>query len=879
MRALSGWEAVDVLRALPTSIARFVLATTGSIAALGGAARAQILQPIDGGPQPPVASEMGREAWPETTADASTDGASAHGSAVSNDTASSDTFVHAEMTSQVAIDEDRPAFLRATVNQIELGDVLVVLRGQDVLVRTQDLQKAGMHLDGGAHETRGEGDVVSLQSLAPKVTFRFSEVDLALTIKADPALFAVASLDLKTGRPAGMVYATSPSLFANYQVQATDVQDRDNAHLGAFTEAGLSHRGLLLYGSGNYNSQPSSGYDRMFHDGRWVRMMTNLTYDWRERLTRVVVGDVVVSAGDVLGGGGTLAGASATRTFALDPYFVFLPAMALSGTALTPSSVEVYVNGQLVKREVLPPGQFSLQNVPLTNGSGETRVVVRDAFGGQQTLVNPYYLALGTLAKGLSDFGYHAGFVRKGFGTESWSYGQPALAFRHRMGVLDWLTLGGRVEATPDMLSGGASVATRLAFAGLRLGEVGFSMAASKQSDLAGFAGLASYSYVGSPMLAQLGMRIASDHYANLSQSSGADRPRIDVNATGAVTVSEVASFAVQVDHAVMRDLGRTDTIALRINRSVLRWLYTFAEIDNVYRSNYPAEFRTFVGLTFSIAERTMAAMSRADHWAGENGHGETSQAMLQHALPVGTGVGYRLAVAEGENALNDGLVQYQGRYGRVEAEYQRPGWDSSSRGHTTLTATGGAVLIGGRGYLTRPVQDAFALVRVPNVGGVHGLVSNQVVGSTDARGDLLIPSLLSYYGNRIGIDDKDIPLDHDIVATELTIAPPYRGGAIVTFPVRQVFAIAGAVIVEEDGKEVVPAYGQLVVGLADHQVVSPFDEAGNFYLENISPGTYQAEAQYATGACAFRLAVQPGRTALTNVGTLRCTVSRKESE
>lgn len=845
-----------MLRALPTSIPRFALVSALASVAIVGPVYAADANGID-------ASDGG--------ADAGTDGP--------HDTTTPESPVRSAPTPPPPGDEDRPAFLRAAVNQIEMGDVLVFLRGQDVLVRTQDLQKAGMRVDGGVHEKRPEGEVVSLRSLAPRLTFASSEIDLSLTIKADPSFFAAAAVDLKTKRPEGILYASSPSLFANYQVQAADLQDRDSAHLGAFTEAGLSYRGFLLYNSGNYNSRPSQSYGRLLHNNAWIRMNTSLTYDWREKLTRLVAGDIMVSSGDVLGGGGTLAGVGAVRTFALDPYFVFLPAMSLSGTALTPSTVEVYVNGQLVKREVLPPGQFNLQNVPLTNGSGETRVVVRDAFGGQQTMVTPYYLALGTLAKGLSDFGYNVGFMRKGYGTESWSYGEPAMAIRHRVGVLDWLTVGGRAEATRDMLSGGASIATRLVFGHLRLGELGLSMAASRGSELAGFAGLLSYSYVGSPILAQLGMRFASDHYANLSLGPQVDRQRVDVNATGAITVNKVGNFALQIDHAVMRDVGRTDTISLRINRSMLRWLYVFAELDNVYRSNYPVELRTFVGLTFSIAERTMAAMSRGDHWGYQGGHGESSQAMLQRALPVGTGVGYRLAVAEGENDLNDALVQYQGSYGRVEAEYQHSGWDSASGGHTTLTATGGAVLIGGRAYLTRPVQDAFALIRVPDVGGVHGLVSNQVVGTTDRKGDLLIPSLLSYYGNRIGIDDKDIPLDHDIVATELTIAPPYRGGAIVTFPVRQVLSVAGTVVVEEDGKDVAPAYGQLVVTVAGQPVVSPFDEAGNFYLEDVSPGTYEAEAQFATGACTFPLAVKSGGMALVNVGTVKCIVSKKESE
>ena len=58
----------------------------------------------------------------------------------------------------------------------------------------------------------------------------------------------------------------------------------------------------------------------------------------------------------------------------------------------------------------------------------------------------------------------------------------------------------------------------------------------------------------------------------------------------------------------------------------------------------------------------------------------------------------------------------------------------------------------------------------------------------------------------------------------------------------------------------------------------SPLDEAGNFFLENIPPGEYEAEVLYATGVCNFQMVVPVGATSLTNVGTLRCAVPRKES-
>jgi outer membrane usher protein len=138
---------------------------------------------------------------------------------------------------------------------------------------------------------------------------------------------------------------------------------------------------------------------------------------------------------------------------------------------------------------------------------------------------------------------------------------------------------------------------------------------------------------------------------------------------------------------------------------------------------------------------------------------------------------------------------------------------------------------------------------------------------------------LLHYYGNRIGIDDKDIPLDHDIGATERTIGPPFRGGVIVTFPVRRVQSVSGTVVIEERGATIAPAYGQIAVVAGERRVISPLDEAGNFYLEDVAPGSYAAEVQYANGVCNFRLAVAQGSAALVNVGTVRCTMPGKETK
>ena len=790
--------------------------------------------------------------------------------------------------------DDIPAFLHATVNQVDIGDVLVILRGNDVLVKVGDLESSGMRVEGGMREKRGEDLLVSLRSLAPQMTFVFDERGLSLTITADSKLFGGAVLDLRAKRPEGIIYDSAPSLFVNYRVGLTDLQSGDGLGWNGFAESGLSIRGHLLYASGQ----------RSEVDGSWERLATNLTLDWRDRLTSIIFGDMN-AAGDALGGGAMMGGVSVARNYGLDPYYVFLPTQQLSGTALTPSTVEIYVNGQLVRRATLPPGQFTVQNLPVTSGSGQTQVVIRDAFGNAQTVATPYYLALGTLAKGKQDFSYNVGITRQNYGRDSWNYGQPALLFRHRVGLTNWLTVGARLEGElhfdqttfgscvqrpPHMLSGGPSLALRLP-----VGEVGALAALSGQGRFVGAAALMSYSYIGRAFNFQVGFRYQSLEYANLSLTpsslpppnalpagvpSSSDRQRKDLLASIAKNFGKVVSLSLQYELTQWRDQGLTNRITLAANRSITRWMYAFATVNNTYSRAWPVEYDTFVGLSFSPADRVTAGVTRSDHWGGQSsGHGGTSQASLQQSLPLGPGVGYRLVASQGENALNEATAQYQGAYGRVEADYQRQGYGANDQGHASLTATGGLILIGGSAYLTRPVQDSYALIRVPAVPGVHGMASNQVMGTTDSKGNLLIPTLLHYYGNRIGIDDRDIPLDHDIGATERIIAPPYRGGAVVTFPVRRVQSVSGTVVIDDQGATVLPTYGQFVVMVGQQQVVSPLDEAGNFYLENVPPGSYSAEVQYAAGACTLPLAVAAGATALVNVGTIRCILPKKEAK
>ena len=76
--------------------------------------------------------------------------------------------------------------------------------------------------------------------------------------------------------------------------------------------------------------------------------------------------------------------------------------------------------------------------------------------------------------------------------------------------------------------------------------------------------------------------------------------------------------------------------------------------------------------------------------------------------------------------------------------------------------------------------------MRIPDYPSIHILADNQLVGLTNADGNALIPRLRAYDRNVISIDQRDLPLDAEIGTLKLEVAPYFRSGISVPFPIRR---------------------------------------------------------------------------------------------
>ena len=736
------------------------------------------------------------------------------------------------------------ALLNLFVDGVDHGEILVYLGDDYVLAPPEALAAAGIAgTDDAPRLVRDGGELIDLAALAPDVRYRVDAKELALRLTVPPERLPRTVVDLSGGRRSARVTEPATSAFINYSAHT----NFDSIY--GYGEAGLSIHGALLFTSAQLGS-----------DGRAVRGLSNLTIDDPKGMRRLIAGDAFAGGG-VLGGSLFIGGLQLSRDFELDPYFVHTPGFAAEGAVLSPTTAEVYVNGALVRQIQLPPGSFRLDNVPGATGAGDVRVVLRDAFGRRRDVSTSFYMPAGLLSAGLTEYSFTLGFRRDLVGAESWDYGAPVLLGRHRVGFTDRITIGGRFETSTDRASGGGSVAF-----GVPFGLFELAGATSWADAGIGAAASATYAYLGRRIGATLYARWASDFYTTLAIGPHDDRQVLECGGALSLPLTSGVSLTGQASTGLYRDRGQQDRLAILLNTRVARDLHLAMTASRTELASTAPELEATATLTYALGPRATASfLSQIQDDRG------SATVNLQRVLPRGDGWGYRL-VAEhtGQHAMDDdhglAFVEAQNQHGHMDASWE---WLAGA-GTATVGVSGGIVAIGGRVFFTRPVQQGFALVRVPGVPGVRASLDNQEVGVTDSEGDVVITDLMPYVESRISVADGDIPLDRWVTAGDRSVVTPYRGGVIVTLAADKAILLRGRVVVV--GTPASVAYGELSVGWDEERAISPLGRSGEFELVNVPGGRHRAVVRFAGGVCRFHLHVPDEASApVIDLGKVVC--------
>ncbi|MFM0738886.1 fimbria/pilus outer membrane usher protein [Paraburkholderia xenovorans] len=635
--------------------------------------------------------------------------------------------------------------------------------------------------------------------------------------------------------------AASRGFLINYDAFA---QTDTNAQLALWTEERyFDPNGVLS----------NTGIAYLYRDlHRYVRYDTSWSKSNPATLTTTQFGDTISSSLD-WSRSIRLGGFQWRSNFALRPDLVTFPVPALSGTAVVPSAVDLYINNVRQFSGNVPSGPFIVNNVPGITGAGQATLITHDALGRSISTSLPLYVDTRMLAAGLSSYSFEAGFLRRAYGIDSFSYdSRPALSASARRGVSDALTLEAHTEATPGLANAGAGALLRMGMAGVVNGSLSASVGKLSGTQLG-----AGYQLIEPRFSIDAQTLRAYGNYGDLAARDGTPVP----TATDRVTLAfpffsrQTLSLSYIGYRFPSVPASRIGSLSYTLNLGNLASLTVSGYKDFLQHDTQGV----FVSASFGLGNNTSVSAS-VGRQNGQSTYNVNAQRAPDYAGGWGWGV---QAGGSGAVPYRQAQAQYLGKYGEVTAVAQ----DIDRRASGSLDVTGSIVLMDRSVLPARRIDDGFALVSTDGVAGVPVLHENRVIGTTDRNGHLLIPDLNAYQHNQVAIDSMRLPADARIATTSMDLVPKSHSGVLASFRVTR-YSAASLILKSADGKLLPP-------GTRVHHVESGGDTIvgydGLTFIENLQRDNH-LEIENGAQRCSVEFSYErPADGSLPTLGPLTC--------
>jgi len=756
--------------------------------------------------------------------------------------------VLAQLTATAA--QRQIAVLDGFVNGQPQGPVFVIVeRGETIAIEASALR--GWRIKVPAHATfEFEDRVFLLVTDLPGTRANFEQRTQRLLLNFPPDLYERANIQFGLGSNAELS-PTPLAGFINYSLFGY-TSSETNYGAGFFELGASGNLGSLITTASASTAVPA---DSSIH--RFVRYDTAWRSDDREGLRTWNVGDSFTQAG-TWGSSLRFGGVQFGTNFQLQPELITYPLQPFSGTAVVPSTVDVFVNGSRIASKPVTPGPFTVNDIPLISGAGDVQLVVRDQFGQQQVITQPFYASRRLLRGGLDEYQLSLGAVRENYGLSSFDYGGPLASGYWRRGLSDRLTVEGRFEADDVVRAAGAT-------ADVSVGLLGIVTVGGALSDGRGGRGqlwIGGYEYQGRRLNFAARSVWASSQFRQVGDTSSFVFQR-QAQASAGLNLGRAGSIGVAWAAQRYRNVPSADTVAVSYSATVTQ--STFLTVSTSRSLGAFGQTSAFATLTIALDGRTSAS-AEASTARGASGRSSYAGAAVQRSLPTDEGIGYRLRATTREQF--DASLGYTWRYGVYTLEA------SSFEGATAAraTASGGFGAIAGHTFASRPITDSFGIVSVGELEGIRVFHEGNLLGRTDRYGQVLLPRLTPYSANRITIDERDIPIDVAINSREMRIIPQFRSGAIAEYDARR-RASAILEVKLADGSHLPAGSDVQLVGSAQRYFVG---RDGEVFVPDL-PSSSSFVAELASGRCGFDVAFAASKTeAMPKLGPFICRPLRK---
>lgn len=754
--------------------------------------------------------------------------------------------------------------VRLVLNHVEKGDYdTLMTKDSDFYLSKDDMKILGISAPSSRSTIVNSRFFISLRSITG-VICRFDEKTVTLYITMPPSYLPNQVIDFASRpMPDVLVPRGNRSAFLNYGV-TNDTEDfQRNTAFNISNQLGINIE--------DYTFLTESSYSKSNYSERFVSLLSSLSRDSRSDMTRTTFGDFFASSGS-LGGYMNMGGISYSRVFRINPYFVRDPAFNFTGHAPFATQADLYVDGMLVRSQKLQPGRFELNNLSYYGGYRNVEIVLKDAIGREERILVPFYFSNIMLRKGLHEFSYNLGFIRKDYGLENNHYSALGFSAYHRYGLNDRWTVGLRSEGTIDLMNAGPETSITLGSAGTVTLGGAYSLARDSSD---GMAGLFTYGYQRGWFISRFLIQGFSHDYRTASDNGNAlsfvSMPRFQVSGGASVSIGRIGSLSFDYTRTERWD-ALADSTAQTVTYSTNLGKSSALQLTLRHETGAINDLQFFVSLNlYPWRDHQVYAK------ASRNGDSDTQGVQLNKSVPQGEGYGYRVSLDRTKTDASDAaytlnpFFQYNGRYGIYSADYRGNTSGSDRSGVGRLTASGALACIDGSMGATRPIYDSFALVKLDGLKNINVLSSNQPIGKTDENGCLFVPNLSSYYSNQIAVDAADMPMNYNVPNVVRYVSPWHRGGAVVDFAPARIQAVTGTLTVTDRGKRFPVEFQDIAARIDGVEKSISTGRDGEFYIENMAPGPHILSFLYDGRDCTCKLNVPASDEPITDLGGMIC--------
>lgn len=691
---------------------------------------------------------------------------------------------------------DQPIQLEVILNgtPTQLIGGFVLLKDGQMAASRQELEEIGISPRGYA----SPAELVVLDNLSG-LSYRYEESSQRIFITAPEEMRVRKEYKASNSQQEPLDVQTDYGGVLNYTLFAS-APSNPGSRLVRFNGASatLDGRAFTPFGTFSQSAILRASIDDRFDA---LRLNTSFAYSDHESLT-------TYRAGDTITGGLAwtrpirIGGAQVARNFGLRPDLVTLPLPSAEGSALVPSTADVYINNIKTFSQDIGSGPYRLSNLPAVSGSGNARVVLRDASGRETETSLPFYASASLLAPGLLDYSLEAGLPRLSYGTPSDIYvAKPVGAGSVRYGLFDWLTVAGHFEGGAGLLNGSAGIMARTGSFGVASFAAaashyakgtgyqsylsyetkifGINISASSQMTFGAYDDLASVTARLHQSTDPLGlsslMDITSSINANATSLFTSARPpkalnRVSIGIPLPIDKASLsATFIQSNDAAGERSSIATATLTFGLPYDIAFFATAFTTLAGEKNTGVLA------GLSMRLGDTATGSISAS---SGRGGSSINVDAVKPLDVKPGS-FGWRVRDSEGSAPQRAAAVAYRSSYFRTEAGV------SQDRNGSLVTADveGAIATLGGGVFFANRIDDAFAVIET-GVPGVEVFHENRAVAITNSTGRALVPGLRSYQRNKIAIDTSTLPVDADVSITEKIVAPADRSGMLINLAV-----------------------------------------------------------------------------------------------